>query len=65
MLEQLATAFPDQIERIKACATTPLVEPSAGTAGATLSMAFVWEETTEGHDYWADLARKAGWGAWG
>lgn len=63
MLEQLAAAFPEQIERIKACAasTERLAISEKSSAGHALAAAFQWATTDEGHTYWRDLARTAGW----
>jgi len=64
LLEQLTEAFPDQIERIKACAAPDddLSGPAVRTAGDALSRVFVWIQTDEGQNYWANLARSKGWG---
>lgn len=59
MLEQLAAAFPEQIERIKACATVSLDTDCSSTASEALSEAFVWSETNEGDAYWRALYESA------
>jgi hypothetical protein len=67
LLEQLTEAFPDQIERIKACAvqhspSCVLDTDCEQNAGEALAGAFVWAETPEGYAYWANLARSKDWG---
>lgn len=59
VLEQLAEAYPEQIDRIKQL-TKPeeLASPAEATPGEALKGAFIWSETDEGFQYWFDLAAR-------